>query len=181
MNSDPIVKQTLLILVGLFGSILILTIILDLKKRKDQLVKGLGELWLRYISFLFIAPIFLGFAYLGKPLFNFLVVVMAAMYLKEFFGITRVWQHAVYRWEGRIFAQVPLNKFEEVFAYAVKKMRFPALSAITGLDRQPRACPRILRWRHRAVGPRQPAQRRQPCIALRAGHQSNLSGPGQPL
>ena len=37
--------------------------------------------------------------------------------------------------KGRIFTQVPLDKFDEVFAYAVKQMRFLALSAITGLDR----------------------------------------------
>ena len=37
--------------------------------------------------------------------------------------------------KGRMFAQVPLEKFDEVFAYAVKQMRFLALSAITGLDR----------------------------------------------
>ncbi|MCX5669570.1 MAG: NADH-quinone oxidoreductase subunit C [Candidatus Omnitrophica bacterium] len=35
---------------------------------------------------------------------------------------------------GRMFAQVPLDKFDEVFAYAVKQMHFLALSAITGLD-----------------------------------------------
>ncbi|MDD5237328.1 MAG: NADH-quinone oxidoreductase subunit C [Candidatus Omnitrophica bacterium] len=37
--------------------------------------------------------------------------------------------------KGRIFAQVPLGEFDAVFAYAVKKMGFLALSAITGLDR----------------------------------------------
>ena len=37
--------------------------------------------------------------------------------------------------KGRIFVQVPLDKFDAVFAYAVKQMRFLALSAITGLDR----------------------------------------------
>lgn len=37
--------------------------------------------------------------------------------------------------KGRIFVPVSLDKFEEVFAYAVKQMRFLALSAITGLDR----------------------------------------------
>ena len=38
--------------------------------------------------------------------------------------------------EGRIFVQVDtLNKFDEVFSYAVKQMRFLALSAITGLDK----------------------------------------------
>jgi len=47
-------------------------------------------------------------------------------YLKEAVIIQR---------KGRIFAQVPLDKFDEVFAYAVKQMRFLALSAITGLDR----------------------------------------------
>ena len=36
--------------------------------------------------------------------------------------------------KGRIFAKVPLNKFNEVFVYAVKQMQFLALSAITGLD-----------------------------------------------
>jgi Ni,Fe-hydrogenase III component G len=37
--------------------------------------------------------------------------------------------------KGRIFTQVPLDKFHEVFVYAVKQMRFLALSAITGLDK----------------------------------------------
>ena len=37
--------------------------------------------------------------------------------------------------KGRIFAQIPLDKFEEVFVYAVKEMHFLALSAITGLDK----------------------------------------------
>jgi Ni,Fe-hydrogenase III component G len=37
--------------------------------------------------------------------------------------------------QGRIFVQVPLDKFEEVFVYVVKKMNFDALSAVTGLDR----------------------------------------------
>ena len=36
--------------------------------------------------------------------------------------------------KGRIFAQVPLDKFNAVFVYAVKQMHFLALSAITGLD-----------------------------------------------
>ncbi|MCK9430563.1 MAG: NADH-quinone oxidoreductase subunit C [Candidatus Omnitrophica bacterium] len=37
--------------------------------------------------------------------------------------------------KGRISAQTPLDKFNEVFVYVVKQMRFLALSAITGLDR----------------------------------------------
>ena len=36
---------------------------------------------------------------------------------------------------GWNWAKVPLNKFNEVFVYAVKQMHFLALSAITGLDR----------------------------------------------
>jgi len=36
---------------------------------------------------------------------------------------------------GRIFAEVSLEKFKEVFDYAVKQMRFLALSAITGMDK----------------------------------------------
>jgi len=117
MLNDLILRQTLFLLGILFGSILILTICLDLKKRKEGKVKGLGELWLRYITFLFIAPVFLTFAYLGRPLFNFLVIVMAALYLKEYFNLTKLWQHAIYRWEGRIFALLVLlgtlaqNKF----------------------------------------------------------------------
>ena len=35
---------------------------------------------------------------------------------------------------GRIFADIALEKFAEVFDYAVKQMRFEALSAITGMD-----------------------------------------------
>ena len=37
--------------------------------------------------------------------------------------------------KGRIFAQVPVDKFQKVFVYCVEQMRFLALSAITGLDR----------------------------------------------
>ncbi len=47
-------------------------------------------------------------------------------FLKDAVSITR---------KGRIFAQVPLDKFEAVFAHALKKMNFTALSAVTGLDR----------------------------------------------
>lgn len=36
--------------------------------------------------------------------------------------------------ERRIFLDVPLEKFKEVFDYLVKDMRFNVLSAITGLD-----------------------------------------------
>jgi Ni,Fe-hydrogenase III component G len=34
----------------------------------------------------------------------------------------------------RIFVTIPLDKFEEVFIYAVKQIGFSSLSAITGLD-----------------------------------------------
>jgi len=47
-------------------------------------------------------------------------------YLKDAVNIKR---------KGRIFAHVPLGEFNTVFAYAVEKMGFLALSAITGLDR----------------------------------------------
>ena len=36
--------------------------------------------------------------------------------------------------KGRIFVDIALDKFNEVFDYAVKQMRFDALSAITGMD-----------------------------------------------
>lgn len=35
---------------------------------------------------------------------------------------------------GRIFIEVPLDKFDNVFNYAVKELRFLFLSTITGLD-----------------------------------------------
>ena len=47
-------------------------------------------------------------------------------YLKDMVTIQR---------KGRIFAQVPLDKFDKVFTYAVKQLGFVALSAITGLDK----------------------------------------------
>lgn len=103
MFKDLILFRTFFILGILFGSILVLTIYLDFQRRRKQAVKGLGELWLRYISFLFIAPVFLSFAYIGRPFFNFLVMIMAALYLSEFFHLTNIWQHNIYRWEGRIF------------------------------------------------------------------------------
>ncbi len=37
--------------------------------------------------------------------------------------------------KGRLFAELSLGQCDEVFDYAVKQMRFSALSAITGLDR----------------------------------------------
>lgn len=36
--------------------------------------------------------------------------------------------------KGRIFAEVSLDNFSNVFAYAVKQMQFDAITAITGLD-----------------------------------------------
>ena len=37
--------------------------------------------------------------------------------------------------KGRIFAELSFEKFDEVFDYAVKQMRFLGLSAITGMDK----------------------------------------------
>jgi Ni,Fe-hydrogenase III component G len=36
--------------------------------------------------------------------------------------------------KGRIFADISLEKFAEVFDYSVKQMRFETISAITGID-----------------------------------------------
>ena len=36
--------------------------------------------------------------------------------------------------ERRIFADVPIEKFDEIFAFTVKQMHFDAISAITGMD-----------------------------------------------
>lgn len=100
---DVIARQTAFVLAALFGAIFFLTLWLDLAKRAAGAVKGLGEYWLRYISFLFIAPAFLIPAYAGRPYFNLLVIAMAALYVREFFSLTGVWQEKVYRWEGRLF------------------------------------------------------------------------------
>lgn len=117
MLSDLILTKTLLLISSLFFIILFFTIKLDRTKRKEGKIQGLGEYWLRYISFLFIAPVFLIPAYFGKPYFNFLIVVMSAMYLREFFSMTQVWEKKVYRWEGRIFTLLVLlgTLFEDRF------------------------------------------------------------------
>ena len=47
------------------------------------------------------------------------------MYLKDSVIIKR---------KGRIFVDIALEKFEEIFVYAVKQMYFGAFSAITGMD-----------------------------------------------
>ncbi len=36
--------------------------------------------------------------------------------------------------KGRIFADIPLEKFGEVFDYVVKQLQFDAISTITGMD-----------------------------------------------
>jgi Ni,Fe-hydrogenase III component G len=46
-------------------------------------------------------------------------------YLKDTIAIKR---------KGRIFADVSLEKFDEVFAYAVEQIHFDAISTITGMD-----------------------------------------------
>ncbi len=35
---------------------------------------------------------------------------------------------------GRIFADIPLDKFEQVFSYIVNQLHFDAISTITGMD-----------------------------------------------
>lgn len=144
MLNDPIVSKTLIILGVLFGSALALTVSLDWKKRREQKFKGLGELWLRYFTFLFIAPAFLFFAYAGRPYFNLLVMLMAALYLKEFFNLTSVWQERVYRWEGRIFSLLVLvgTLLENKFMF----FRIPVLVIMCVL-----ATPVFLRRIHDAV------------------------------
>jgi phosphatidate cytidylyltransferase len=119
MLGDMIVKNTLALVGMLFFVILLLTIKLDYKKRRAGKIQGIGEYWLRYITFIFLAPLFLIPAYLGRPYFNFLVVLMSALYLKEFFRMTQVWQHKVYRWEGRIFTVLVLlgTLFENKFLF----------------------------------------------------------------
>ncbi len=119
MLSDMILRNTIWRVGLLFFVIFFLTIILDRKKRQEGKIKGFGEYWLRYITFLFIAPIFLIPAYLGRPYFNFLIVLMSVLYLREFFSITNLWQHRVYRWEGRIFALLVLlgTLFEDKFLF----------------------------------------------------------------
>jgi len=109
MFKDIVFYKTAVFLSYLFGIILIFTIFLDIKNRRLKKYTGLGELWKRYLSFLVIAPLFIFFSYKGRPLFNFLVIGMACLYLREFFNISSIWQNKVYRWEGRIFSLLVLS------------------------------------------------------------------------
>lgn len=52
--------------------------------------------------------------------------------MEEKFGYLK--DAIVIKRKGRIFADVSLEKFDEVFAFAVKQMNFDAISAITGMD-----------------------------------------------
>ncbi len=52
--------------------------------------------------------------------------------LEEKFGYLK--DTVVIKRKNRIFANVSLEKFYEVFTYAVKQMHFEALSTITGMD-----------------------------------------------
>ena len=53
--------------------------------------------------------------------------------LEEKFGCLK--DAVIIKRNRRIFADVPIEKFDEVFAHTVKQMHFDALSAITGMDR----------------------------------------------
>jgi len=116
---DPVFFKTLQILLAIFAIILGFTIFFDLRNRRLKKYTGLGELWKRYLSFCIITPIFLYFSYKGKPLFNFLIIVMASLYLREFFKISKLWQYKIYRWEGRIFSALILlaTLFKEKFLF----------------------------------------------------------------
>ncbi|MGE5197632.1 MAG: hypothetical protein ACM3IL_03900, partial [Deltaproteobacteria bacterium] len=59
MPSDPILKNTLAVVGLLFFVVLLLTIPLDYKKRREGKIQGFGEYWLRYLTFIVIAPLFL--------------------------------------------------------------------------------------------------------------------------
>jgi len=52
--------------------------------------------------------------------------------LEEKFGCLK--DKVVIKRERRIFADVPIEKFDEIFAFTVKQMHFDAISAITGMD-----------------------------------------------
>jgi len=105
---DPIANKTLLILAGLFTAALVVTMFFDLRGRKRGRVTGVGNLWLRYLSWVVIAPVFLAMAYWGDPAFFLFGAGMVVLYLEEFYAITKVKQVAVYKWEGRIFAGIIL-------------------------------------------------------------------------
>jgi phosphatidate cytidylyltransferase len=105
---DPIATKTLLILIGLFAGAFAVTLCCDLLGRKRGRVTGIGNLWLRYLSWLVIAPLFVTTAYCGNPVFYVFGAAMVMLYLEEFYAITRVKQASVYKWQGRIFAAVTL-------------------------------------------------------------------------
>ena len=105
---DPIATRTLLTLIGLFAGAFAVTLFFDLLGRKRGRITGIGNLWLRYLSWAVIAPVFLAMAYCGNPVFYVFGAVLVMLYLEEFYAITRVKQVGVYKWEGRIFAAITL-------------------------------------------------------------------------
>ena len=61
----------------------------------------------------------------GDAFMDFQTVAPAKNFLKDKVRIQRA---------RRLFAEVPMEKFAEIFDYAVKKMRFQILCTITGVD-----------------------------------------------
>lgn len=107
-DMDSIATKTLLILVGLFAGAFAATLFFDLRGRKRGQITGVGNLWLRYLSWVVIAPVFLAMAWWGNPVFYVFGAALVMLYLEEFYAITRVKQIAIYKWEGRIFAAIIL-------------------------------------------------------------------------
>ncbi|MBM3253127.1 MAG: hypothetical protein FJZ16_02595, partial [Candidatus Omnitrophica bacterium] len=101
---DLTAKTTLYIVIGFSVIGFIFILIKELLKPSEKEAFGLSNLWLRYISWLVIAPLFLIPAYFGKPYFNILIMIIAAFCLKEYFKLTKLWEFDIYKWEGRIFS-----------------------------------------------------------------------------
>lgn len=97
LPSDPIARETLLILAGFFLAAGIGVFAYEKKKGKPD-----DNLRKRYLSWYMIAPVVLVPAYFGGLPFAVLVCAMALYCLREFFNVVHVWDTEAYKWVGRL-------------------------------------------------------------------------------
>ncbi len=103
ITNNIILFNNTIVVGALFLIGLILVLFAKGRNKKENHSRGLGELWLRFICFLFIVPIFLIPAYIGSPFFNVIIVGMSIFFIKEFIFLAKIEYNKIYFSESIFF------------------------------------------------------------------------------